>query len=276
MSAPDVAHVLERIGRRITLPATYRELQPGLTNRSYLIEVDGRPHVLRVDTEHAARLSLDRRLELGIQRRAAAAGLAPRILAAEPDEGWLLYEYLDGRVLQSGDLAEHATLAAIAKLLRAVHRLPASGRVLSAADAAARYAAIVRPDADLSAFARRCVEIVAAAPPPVATACCHNDVVAANIVSNGCLRLIDWEYACDNDPLFDLASLAGFHDLDERAVDALLAAYAGRGDGEVRERLSAQRRLFDALQWLWLAAQQRLAPADRQLARLATLKARIA
>jgi thiamine kinase-like enzyme len=232
--------------------------------------------VLRLDTAHAARLGLDRRLEFEIQRRAAAAGLAPRILAAEPDEGWLLYEYLEGKDLHAGDLADHATLEAIAKLLRAVHDLPASGRVLPVVDAALRYAAIVQPDSDLSEFAHRCVDAVAAAPPPATTACCHNDVVAANIVSNGRLRLIDWEYACDNDPLFDLASLAGYHDLEERAVNALLVAYAGTGDGEMRERLAAQRRLFDALQWLWLAAQQLLAPSDGQLARLATLKSRIA
>lgn len=275
MTAPDVANVLARIARRIRLPATYRELQRGLTNFSYLVEVEGRPHVLRLDTAHAARIGLDRRLGSEIQRRAAAAGLAPRILAAEPDEGWLLYEYLEGRVLQAGDLADPATLEAIAKLLRAVHGLPASGHVLPVADAAARYAAIVQPDPDLSAFARRCVDVVSAAPPPATTACCHNDVVAANIVSNSRLRLIDWEYACDNDPLFDLASVAGFHDLDQRAVETLLAAYAGTGDGEMRERLAAQRRLFDALQWLWLAAQRLLAPRDGQLARLATLKARI-
>lgn len=275
MSAPVLAEVLAGIRRRFKLPATCREIQPGLTNRSYLIEIDGRPHVLRLDTAHASSMGLDRRLEFEIQRRAAGAGLAPRILAAEPDEGWLLYEYLEGRVLQAGDLADYATLEAIAKLLRAVHGLPAAGHVLSVADAAARYAAIVRPDPELSAIARRCVETVAAAPSPVAIRCCHNDVVAANIVWNGRMRLIDWEYACDNDPLFDLASLAGYHDLDERAVAALLAAYSGTGDGEVRDRLSAQRRLFDALQWLWLAAQQVLVPNEMQRARLAVLEGRI-
>jgi len=276
MSGPVIANILAGIGRRIRVPATYREIQAGLTNKSYLVEIEGRPHVLRLDTGHAATMGLDRGLELEIQRRAAGAGLAPGILAADADEGWLLYEYLEGRALQPGDLVNHAMLEAIATLLRAVHGLPASGRLLSVSAAAARYAAIVQPAPDLSAFAQRCVEAVVAAPSPVTIRCCHNDVVAANIVSNGRLRLIDWEYACDNDPLFDLASLAGYHDLDERAVAALLAAYAGGVDGEMRERLSAQRRLFDALQWLWLAAQQVLSPKDGQLARLEALKTRIA
>jgi thiamine kinase len=268
--------VLAGIARRMKVPASWREIQAGLTNRSYLIEIEGRPHVLRLDTVHAAGMGLDRRLEFEVQRRAADAGLAPRILAAEPDEGWLLYEYLEGRVLEPCDLAEYATLEAVAELLRAVHGLPASGRVLSVTAAAARYAEIVQPEPELSTFARRCIGVVAAAPSPVTIRCCHNDVVAANVVANGRMRLIDWEYACDNDPLFDLASLAGYHDLDERTVTVLLHAYAGTGDGDLRERLSAQRRLFDALQWLWLAARQVLVPNDGQRARLATLKTRIA
>jgi thiamine kinase len=276
VSVPVVAKVLAGIGRRLDVSGTYREIQAGLTNRSYLVDVEGRPHVLRLDTRHAARMGLDRGLEFEIQRRAAARGIAPPILAAEPDEGWLLYEYLEGRVLTPVDLADQAKIEAIAELLRTVHDLPASGRILSVVDAAARYLAIVRPDSGLSDFARRCVGLVAAAPPPVTVRCCHNDIVAANIVANGRLRLIDWEYACDNDPLFDLASLIGYHDLDERTIAELLAAYAGRGDGEMRERLSVQRRLFDALQWLWLAARQEIAPSDSQLDRLEALKKRIA
>ena len=273
---PAVTEVLGAIGRRLKVSPTYREIQAGLTNRSYLVEVNGRSHVLRLDTRHAARMGLDRRLEFEIQRRAAARGIAPPILAAEPDEGWLLYEYLDGRVLKPGDLTDRATIEAIAEVLRIVHDLPASRRVLSVNDAAARYLAIVRPDSSLSAFAHRCVERVAAAPTPATIRCCHNDIVAANIVANGRLRLIDWEYACDNDPLFDLASLAGYHDLDERIVADLLAAYSGTSDGELRERLVEQRRLFDALQWLWLAAQQVIAPSGPQLDRLRALKERIA
>lgn len=276
MNVLAVAKVLAGIGRRLDVSATCREIQAGLTNRSYLVDVEGRPHVLRVDTRHAARMGLDRRLEFEIQRRAASRGIAPRVLAADPDEGWLLYEYLEGRVLTPADLADQATIEAIAELLRSVHDLPASGRMLSAVDAAARYAAIVGPETGLSDFSQRCVALVAAAPPPVTVRCCHNDIVAANIVANGGLRLIDWEYACDNDPLFDLASLAGYHDLDERTVASLLAAYAGTGDGEMRERLSAQRRLFDALQWLWLAAQQEIAPSTSQLDRLDALRKRIA
>lgn len=274
--APGVLEVLASVARRLDLPATYRELQAGLTNTSYLVDVNGRPHVLRIDTPHAQTLGLDRELEYRVQRRAADAGLAPAIVAAEPAAGWVVYEYLPGRALVPGDLADRKTLEAIAALLRAVHALPVAGRTLSVTAAASRYAAVVEADRQLLPFARGCVEVVVESPPADDVRCCHNDIVAGNLISNGRLRLIDWEYACDNEPLFDLASLAGYHDLDERAVTILLGAYAGGHDRAMRERLERQRRLFDALQWLWLAAQQVLAPNDAQRRRLTVLERRIA
>lgn len=280
MNEPVVSEVLAEIGRRMPAPRACRELQVGLTNRSYLVELGGRALVLRLDTRHAATLGLDRACEVEIQRRAAAAGLAPAIVAASPDNGWLLYEYLEGRSLAPRNLAERATLEAIADLLRAVHALPRSGRVLSVSEAASRYAAIVGEATGLRRFAQRCVGIVTSAPPADDIRCCHNDVTAANVIANGRLangrlRLIDWEYACDNEPLFDLAALAGYHDLDERATGVLLQAYSGNADEQTRERLAVQRRLFDALQWLWLAAEHVLAPRDTQRARLTTLEKRI-
>ena len=273
--APSVVEALAAVRRRIGSTATYREIQAGLTTRSYLIEVQGRPHVLRLDTADTARLGLDRARELEIQKQAAAAGLAPRIVAAEPSEGWMVYEYLPGRALAASDLADRATIEAIAAVLREVHALPRSGSTLSVDGAARRYATIVQPEGGLHSFAARCVEIVAAIPAAVDLRCCHNDVVAANIISNGVLRLIDWEYACDNDPMFDLASLCCYHDVGERAAATLLGAYAGGQADALRERFETQRRLFDALQWLWLAAQHVLAPSDGQLRRLASLRNRI-
>jgi thiamine kinase-like enzyme len=113
-------------------------------------------------------------------------------------------------------------------------------------------------------------------PPSDAVAVCHNDVVAQNIISTPALKLLDWEYACDNDPLFDLASLVGYHNLDERLALALLDSSAGGADAALRDRLAAQVRLYDAIQWLWLANRHRLSPNAQQAARLEVLQQRIA
>jgi thiamine kinase-like enzyme len=84
--------------------------------------------------------------------------------------------------------------------------------------------------------------------------CCHNDLVAANIIATPELRFLDWEYACDNDPLFDFATVVAHHNLSSARMDYLLNAYFN-GDGQRwREHLARQTKLYEALLWLWEAA----------------------
>jgi thiamine kinase-like enzyme len=99
--------------------------------------------------------------------------------------------------------------------------------------------------------------------------------VAANIIGSRALKLIDWEYARDNDPLFDLASAIGFHNLDDARQQMLLSAYAGGADSELNERLAEQVRVFDAIQWLWLATRHLASPHREQARRLEELQMRI-
>jgi thiamine kinase len=232
--------------------ARYRALGGGQSNHSWLIETEDRKLVLRLDGPRIAALGLDRHTELKILRQAAGQGLAPAVVYADPQAGILVYEYLPGRCWTRTDLESDNNLEALAALFRRVHALPRSGVPFDAAGAAARYLELIRSDEALASTGQRCLDLVERIPLLGETACCHNDVVAANVIATPALRLLDWEYACDNDPLFDLASVIGYHDLDPRRQATLLRAYAG--GLESRERLEQQLRLFDALQWLWLAA----------------------
>lgn len=252
----------------------------GLTNHTFVIHLDGRRLVLRVDTEGAAVLGLDREMELTVLQRASRAGIAPDVVFADPGAGLLVCDYLPGRALDASDLATTVTLEALAGVLREVHQLPECGASFAASNVAARYVDIVRSDPDLHAFALYCAASIAAIPAASHLRCCHHDIVAGNVIldpaTNGRLRLIDWEYACDNEPLFDLASLIGYHDMAAGPAAILLSAYTGGNDAEARDCLQLQLRLFDLLQWLWLAAQQVLAPGTTQPGRLRELRQRIA
>jgi thiamine kinase-like enzyme len=91
-------------------------------------------------------------------------------------------------------------------------------------------------------------------PGPMNLCCCHNDLVAENIIATPQVRFLDWEYACDNDPLFDLAIVVAHHDLSDRHADVLLDAYFDGAGRRWREQFATQMRLYDALNWLWSAA----------------------
>jgi thiamine kinase len=254
---------------------TLEQFKGGLTNRTFLIRRGAERCVLRLNADSTEAVASDRSCELAVLRSAAQAGLAPDIVFSDIERGILVTEYLPDPVWSSSDLQDRDNLLAIADLLRKVHALPECGMRLDLNLSAARYEEFLERRHGLHAHASRCVEVIAAIPVSEQLVCCHNDIVADNIISSAPLKLIDWEYACDNDPLFDLASLIGFHNLDKKLSHTLLDAYCGGANAEMRERLANQLRVFDAIQWLWLASRHLSNPQQQNVGRLEELQQRI-
>lgn len=234
--------------------AAVERLSGGHGARSFLVTRNARRYVLRLAERGPAAVGRDAFIERQVQAHAARHDLAPAIVHADPGGAWLLSEYLPGRAWRERDVADCGRLDALAALLREVHALPLSGTGFDARGAARTYSRLLAARGEQPGLATLCRNIIHDAPRAARVACCHNDLVAGNVIEGDRLRLIDWEFAADNEPLFDLASLIGWHDLDERRIRRLLAAYAGSDDQAWRDRLDVQRRVFDALQWLWLAA----------------------
>src|SRR5690606_33041713 len=154
----------------------------GLNNRSFVVELDGREAVLRLDTEYTSTFGLDRSTEVRIHSAAAKQHLAPEVLFARPEAGILLYEYLAGPVWDRASLDDPRNLDRLAAVLREVHTQPAAGVTLDGEAAAERYAAAAYGKSGLSPFASRCLRIVRETPAAGPLACCHNDIVAENVV----------------------------------------------------------------------------------------------
>ena len=252
-------------------------LPGGLTNRSFKVSRGSGIFVLRLDAGHTAAFGLDRKRERDILKVAASAGLAPDIVFADEEAGVLLTRYVEGKVWTAADLAKPDNIARVAAMLRDVHALPLAGSHFDGEAIAAGYFAKIDQggDTELATFAERCVGIVAGTPQADKLRCCHNDVVAENLVGQPRPMLIDWEYACDNDPLFDLASLIAYHDLSRDLLQTWLSAYFGNALPEHRERLEQLRRSYDALHWLWMAARCSVSRNDEQRRRLEPLQQRL-
>lgn len=255
--------------------ATWQEIKGGLTNRSFLVENGGEVFVLRLDAAHTNVFDLDRIAEIRILRQAAEAGLGPQLVFANSGAGILLSRYISGDVWDASDLNDNRKLENLAWLLRRVHEMPPSGVKFDQNGVADRYTRNLAARPGLHTFALRCQQIIADCPVSGEYRCCHNDVVAANVIGNPALKLLDWEYACDNDPLFDLASLIGFHNLGTEQGSVLLSAYAGGANPALSERLAIQVRIYDAIQWLWLANRQMITRSGEQAKRLEELQQRI-
>ncbi len=255
--------------------AQINELKGGLTNRTYHVRSGEKECALRISAVNTSMVLPRRWCELAILDQASKAGVAPGVLFADVEQGILLTEYLPGPVWQSRDLEKPKTIEVLVDILRRVHALPLCGSRTDLKSSATRYAEALQKSEGSHDFASRCVDIINSVAVRDQLVCCHNDVVAGNIMGLTPMKLIDWEYAGDNDPLFDLASIIGYHNFDRGRAQHLLSAYAGGADAQLQECLAEQLRLFDALQWLWLAARHQISPNDKQAARLAELQPRI-
>jgi thiamine kinase-like enzyme len=208
--------------------------------------------LLAIDRDHEHRNSLI----------AAAAGVGAPVIEYRPADRVLVLGFLEGRTLTNADVADPATLDRIAVACRALH---SAGRFVCDFDmfdvqarylAAARGAGIAIPagyDELMPAFAaaRAALAIQAEGTVP-----CNNDLLAANFIDDGDrVWLIDYEYAGNNDPCFELGNIAGECGLAADALTALVTAYYGRTR---RSRIARAElfRLISRYGWtLWGAIQ---------------------
>ncbi|MDH4124214.1 MAG: choline kinase family protein [Gammaproteobacteria bacterium] len=230
--------------------ATYSELKGGLTNPCWLVEQGDLRAVLKVDNQARGEPFNTRRLEAQVQGRACGAGLANAVLYAS--DTLLMTEYVEGTIWSAGCLSDYGNLDRLAAAMKKLHALPLTGRTFDAVGAARNYAQrIVGGDAGRI---RDCLAKIESMHLPHNLCCCHNDLVAANIIYTPVVRFLDWEYACDNDPFFDLATIVAHHRLSPERAAYLLDAYF-EGDGyRWRTQLHRQAEFYEALLWLWEAA----------------------
>ncbi len=226
------------------------ELKGGLTNRAWRVSVGDRHGVLKIDVAPRAAPYNDRLAEQAVQTMAANAALAGAVLYA--DDVAILTEYVEGEVWTAADLDDEDKLAQLASLLQRLHSMPLTGRRFNAAAAAQRYAAGI--DVAASDTARHCVNIIQTQHAPQDLCFCHNDLVAENIIATPGLRLLDWEYACDNDPFFDLATVVAHHDLSESRTAFFLDRYCNGNGERWRDKLEQQVTIYNAILWLWYAS----------------------
>ncbi len=229
---------------------------PGLTNRSFRVEVAGERYVLRCPGPGAARC-VDRGAEIHNAGLAAGLGVAPALLWHDAD-GTALFQHVDdARALTPSDLSVPATLERTVDLLRRLHAsgVAFAGRLLPVVSFD-RYLAIASPS-----YRRRLAplrEALAHEHPGERRRECplHVDPTPANFLRDASrLWLTDWEYSGVGDPLWDLACLAGEADLDEAAGARMLTRYFGDDGQAAGAALAFWKRRVAIVGLAWFAAE---------------------
>jgi aminoglycoside phosphotransferase (APT) family kinase protein len=230
-------------------------------NRNLRIDTRAGRFVLRQRIWEGPRPGADSLREVACQRTAAAAGVAPAVLDAAPDGGWILMDYVEGGMWTAPRLQAPEGLRSLGACLQRLHATTpppglapfdpvsiATGQAQAILErdpaAAERVVALVARTQQLVAD---CTAFTAA---PVTT---HGDLVASNVIGPVPM-LVDWEYAQLADSVYDLACLSIYYPgLQRRGAELLDAAGISDADAAVRLRLHVE--LFDALNRLWEQAE---------------------
>ena len=226
---------------------------PSVSNRALRVEAAGQDLAVRLGV--GAPEILPRTAEAEASARAAAQGIGPAVVACA---GPVLVTRFraQARPLSRGDLGDPRRLRRCAELLRRVHDggpWAHGGRVgaewvtyLAAAPDHPLTAAMARLRGEVEAVDRRLAAALPALRP------CHVDPSVANwLVEGDRLLLLDWEYAANGDPLWDLADLAEDARLAHADRYALVDAWCGGPPPlPVLARFEAQRLM---VRWTWAA-----------------------
>lgn len=248
-----IARVPEWEGRDVS----YQVLVGGLANRSYVATVDGTRYVLKALTQAMGDFNLMIPIEDVCRNTVAAgqSGVGAKVLHCWPEMPAMILEYIDGATLSTPDLSRDEYVPRLGAAVARLHRESAPfHNSISIWKFLDDYLELVdkhslpTPDGLLGELPRlRTIQTVLTERPLPAVPS-HNDLLALNVMDDGEIRLIDYDFSGMNDPLFDLGDVAMEGDMDPDQIARLCESYFGHHD----EGLVARARLFGvAAQYTW-------------------------
>jgi thiamine kinase len=237
-------------------------IRGGLTNENWLVRAADTAIVVRLGNRHADTLQIDRRSEAAILTAVARANIGPPVLMCDPERQLLVTQHL-GATWTARDARSTKNIERIADLLRALHALPppAGARTVDLQAVVTGYwnALLARGMSTRAGTTRtrtRARDLIADLQSDARAVLCHNDIHHLNVIDNGRLWLVDWEYAGSGDPYFDLASLCCYHKYSDQARRNLLRAYLGQDRKGSLDRLHRTCWVFDYIRELWFAVRE--------------------
>jgi thiamine kinase-like enzyme len=209
----------------------------GITNHNFRARFGGREVVVRLPGNDTELLGSDRSGERQANSLAAAAGVAPAVLAHLEDPVVLVTAFVEGPTMESPQLRDSGALAEVGAALRTIHCCGEVGARFDAFRLVEAYAAATRarggtvPDAYERAHAAAARIESAPALRGEPAVLCHDDLLPANFIATpDGIRIVDWEYAGMGNRWFDLGNFAVNNELGAAEEEALLNAYLGSAE----------------------------------------------
>ena len=247
-------------------PARVTALSGGITNHNFRVDVEGESFVLRMGGAETELLGIDRRTEREANHRAFEVGIAPHVVGFAEPEGWLVTRFIRGRPISLDQMHAPRTIRRVASALRRFHdAAPIPGAFDSHAVVVdyrreAEAHGVTIPEAYAPAIERS--ERIRAARGPQSSVPCHNDLLNANFLDDGAIKIVDWEYAGMGDRFFDLANLSVNNEFGADEDRELMSAYFGTVRDEDLASLQQMKFMSDFREAMWGVLQSGISELD--------------
>jgi thiamine kinase-like enzyme len=235
----------------------WQQLHGGLAHVTYAASVDGRKVVVKFLTQEMDQFGLMVPLEHLIRNTISAGecGVGARVLSTYPDLPAIVLEFIDGKTLSPANLAEREYIPRLARAAQKLHTTAAAFsnridifRFLEDYLGLVETHGLETPKGLLEQLPtiRRIQQALAVNALPLVPS--NNDLLALNVMDDGAIRLIDYDFSGMNDPMFDLGDLAMEGDYDPDQIRLLCDTYFG----EHRPIQYARARLYGVTaQYTW-------------------------
>jgi thiamine kinase-like enzyme len=248
------------------LPFEVDPLPGGITNANFRVTVGPHDVVVRVPGKNTEVLGIRRDVEVAANRIAASVGVAPELVALDEETGCVVTRFVDGRSVQTEELSTEPMLGDVVTTLVRVH---AAGTVAATFDHfgvirsyhdEARRRGVREPfDYESAASVLARIESVRPFRPTVLG---HNDLLNANFLHDGTMRILDWEYAGMADPYFDLANFCANNELGDDTETPVLAHYFGCVDEARLATLRLMKLVSELREAMWGVVQVAVSELD--------------
>lgn len=231
-------------------PHVIKALNNGLSHSTYLIASGTEQFALRIESPESRALAMSKTQEMALM--ASAGPLAPEIIWSS--DTTLVTRFIHGSPWQPLDQLE--TLCQALHQLHQTHSDVAGFNLLLHCDQYWQNIHELFPvNEQASELFKRCRAHLQKTLERHPEQClCHNDLNPDNILlQDNRFVFLDWEYACNNSPYFELATIVEFYSLSD-AQEKLLSSHYWKGVNVEQhlDALQAFRVVVRFTEWLWL------------------------
>jgi len=268
-----IARVPQWSGKSIT----YMPLVGGLMNQNWLVEVagDSRRYFVKVPGE-GSEMFIDRAVANEAARNAHVMGIAPEVVFFDASDGLEISEFLEGyRPCTNADFGDATIQSCVLDVYRRLHSGPQLGMTKTIFDMIEEHVEQGRelgsafPE-DMPWLMHRYGQAKAAfLASGLDLVPCFNDPMPGNFLIDAepgttpkPMRLIDYEFASNNERSYELGVLFAEMFFDEQLTERLVEQYLGTHSPAMVARVAVNRALADMKWASWAVVNRKLSEWD--------------